>query len=104
MKKVLILTFMVPFIAVASIGPSEINLRETWGVQGTRGDVIFKHEFHQDNNSCTDCHKTDEGGKFKPEGEIKGMTNKNAAHKFCWTCHQSKHLPAVKRCDKCHTK
>jgi len=95
-------------IAVAVDAPANINLQDAWREtigKTTQKAVILDHALHQKNNKCTDCHKTDEGGNFTPPGEIKGMNEKNAAHKFCWLqCHEEKKVAVKKVCTKCHTK
>ena len=116
MKKGLVRNFLVALVvlsfaavaAVAADTPETINLKEAWADKigkPTQKAVIFDHALHQKNNQCTDCHETDQGGKFTPPGEIKLQTEKNAAHKFCWTtCHIEKNVSVKKVCTKCHTK
>ena len=115
MKKVLlgtiVLTFVCAIAAWAVESPEFIDLREAWGdaiLTKTQKTVVFKHAFHQEKNKdvgCTKCHATDQGGKFIPAGDIKGMNDSNGAHKFCWyTCHEAKNVHVKKTCTKCHTK
>ncbi len=112
-KKGLLALMVLAFTAALAVAatpdaPATINLKEAWNVNPegkAQKAVIFDHALHQKNNTCTDCHATDQGGKFTPPGEIKGMNDKNAAHKFCWTtCHVEKKVSVGKTCTKCHTK
>ena len=112
-KKVLLALVILSFAGVAAVTaadvPASINLKDAWSAsldsKTTQKAVIFDHALHQKDGKCTDCHATDQGGKFTPPGEIKGMNDKNAAHKFCWTtCHEEKKVSVKKVCTKCHTK
>ena len=108
MKKsiLLVLAFAFATVAFAAVdnGPEKINLKVEWKPdKDSQKSVIFDHAFHQTNNTCTECHATDEGGKFRPAGEIAAMTEKNVAHSWCWTCHNDKKVSVKKICTKCHT-
>ncbi len=110
MKKVsMLLVLSLAFAAVvfAQTVPADkqvINLKEAWAVEGKQKAVMFKHDTHSKNLTCDSCHSTPEGGnKFKPEGNIKGTNDKNAAHKLCWDCHKTqKPDPVKKTCKTCH--
>ncbi|MDR2884769.1 MAG: cytochrome c family protein [Deferribacteraceae bacterium] len=113
MKKLIVMFFMFSFlfalVAVAqeNKGPETINLKESWKVEGKKEAVVFNHALHQDpknNNTCTSCHATEEGGKFVPAGEIKGANDKNPAHANCWPCHLERKTSVGKTCTKCHVK
>jgi c(7)-type cytochrome triheme protein len=103
---VAVIFVLVTIAAAVDNGPATINLREAWSVEAVKQkgkDVVFDHAFHQTNNECTECHETAAGGKWKPQGEIKEMNEKNAAHKYCWDCHTKKDVKQVKKvCTKCH--
>lgn len=107
MKKtlVMIVTLLISVsFAVAATAPKTVNLKEAWGLTaGKQKAVIFDHDVHSTQNKCTDCHDSDEGGKFQPAGEIAGNNDKNAAHNYCWTCHTKQGVKVGKTCTKCHT-
>lgn len=87
-------------------GNETFNLKKRWlDGEGKMPAVMFPHSFHQEKNEyqCIRCHDSYDGGLFKPEGVIAGTTYKNAAHNFCWTCHESKGVVRVAHtCYRCH--
>lgn len=116
MKKIILLVMAALFtfaaIAYAQTVPADkvqINLKEAWNVKQTQKGVMFNHETHlaKLNNKCDSCHSTPEGNsKITLTGDIKGANANNAAHKFCWTCHDKIEKPNKtpgKTCTKCHT-
>lgn len=112
MKKISLLTVMLIFafsaIVFAQTIPADkatINLKEAWKVEGKQKPVIFKHQDHADKMSCDKCHSTPNGGDKKTfTAEIKGNTDKNPAHKWCWDCHKAQPKDPVKKsCNKCHS-
>ena len=100
----IVMLLFASFTVMAAVDPgaASINLKTAWSVEGKQKDVVFDHVFHQTNNECTECHDTAEGGNFTPPGEFKGMDQKNAAHNFCWPCHNDKKVSVKKVCTKCH--
>lgn len=116
MKRIILLTMAALFtfavIAYAQTVPADkvqINLKEAWNVQQTQKGVVFDHNAHlaKLNNKCDSCHSSPNGGtKIELSGEVKGANANNAAHKFCWTCHDKTPKPNKtpgKTCTKCHT-
>lgn len=114
MKKVFLLVSVLVFtfsaIVFAQTIPADkmnINLKETWAVEGNQKPVIFKHEVHTVTGklACDKCHKDPKGGdKIVLEGKIAGTTDKNPAHNLCWTCHKAQNPDPVKKvCTKCHS-
>ncbi|MDR2870199.1 MAG: cytochrome C [Deferribacteraceae bacterium] len=105
-KAILIISIMVATVAFAYAAvavPDKVNLKTAWGVEGKQKAVTFDHALHSNTNTCTECHATDAGGKWKPTGTIAGMNNKNPAHQFCWeSCHVEKKVSVGKVCTKCH--
>lgn len=99
---VLAMVFATVTFAIAA-SPDKINLQTAWETGTKQKAVIFDHVTHQGNNQCTDCHATADGGKFKPEGDMVAVNDKNVAHKFCWDCHTEKNVSVKKTCTKCHT-
>lgn len=116
MKKVILLAMAALFAFAATsyaqqppADKMQINLKEAWGVKATQKGVLFNHTTHlaKLNNKCDSCHSSPQGGtKIALQGEIKGANNKNAAHNFCWSCHDKYPKPnntPGKTCTKCHT-
>jgi hypothetical protein len=108
MKKIIVFSVVCLFSIVTMAlavdnGAAEINLKDTWKVEGKQKPVIFPHATHQSNNECVECHATAEGGNFALPGTIAGQNEENAAHNFCWTCHTKKNNTKVKKiCTRCH--
>ncbi|PLX66350.1 MAG: cytochrome C [Denitrovibrio sp.] len=119
MKKlavIMLIVFSMALVAIAADkGPETINLAEKWGLETKKSPVIFDHAKHQQNNTCTDCHATAEGGAlvsggktFDPKamvasGELKKGGTKNDVHdELCWKCHKEKKVPKGKSCKTCH--
>ena len=116
MKKIILLAIAALFafgaIAYAQTVPADklqIKLNEAWNVKQTQKGVLFNHETHiaKLNNKCDSCHSSPQGGtKIQLQGEIKCANANNAAHKFCWSCHDKTpkpNKPPGKTCTKCHT-
>lgn len=116
MKKVILLAMAALFtfaaIVYAQTVPADkmqINLKEAWKAKQTQKGVLFNHATHlaKLNNKCESCHSSPQGAtKIKLDGDIKGANANNAAHKFCWSCHDKTPKPNKtpgKTCTKCHT-
>ena len=116
MKKVILLVmasmFVFSAIVYAQTVPANnvrMNLKEEWGVKGGQKAVFFDHTSHVATLKCDSCHSSatpKAGDKVKVTGDIKGANINNAAHKFCWTCHDQQPKPNKtpgKTCTKCHT-
>ena len=114
-KKSFIMVVFLSLICVPLLYSKDIiddNGNETWDLKerwlddkGKMPHVMFPHTFHQVKNDyvCTKCHDSDDGGPFTPPGEIKGIDYSNAAHHFCWSCHQTNNVTQVGHtCSKCH--
>ncbi|MDE7315974.1 MAG: hypothetical protein K2N11_09795, partial [Mucispirillum sp.] len=99
MKKIILLTMaaLLAFVAIAyaqtvPADKLQIKLNEAWNVKQTQKGVLYNHEPHIKalNNKCDSCHSSPQGAtKIQLQGEIKGANANNAAHKFCWTCHDN---------------
>ncbi len=112
MKKISVLAVMlvlafsaVVFAQTIPADKATIDLKAAWKVEGKQKAVIFKHQTHADKVSCDKCHSTPNGGDKKTFAEpIKGNTDKNPAHAWCWGCHkEQKPDPVKKSCAKCHS-
>jgi len=92
MKRLLAAALLIAFSVSTAIAADTLVL------QNKIGKVVFPHKMHQEmlQQDCTLCH-----GKNKP-GKIEGF-NKDAAHKLCKGCHETKKAGPVK-CYDCHKK
>ena len=78
MKRLLAAALLIAFSVSTAIAADTLVL------QNKIGKVVFAHKMHQEMlQDCTLCH-----GKNKP-GKIEGF-NKDAAHKLCKGCHETK--------------
>ena len=105
MKRVLLIISIIAMtfaLAYAAAEPDTVNLKEAWQVEGKQKAVTFDHKLHTTKNDCTECHATAEGGKWRPESDIAGNNQKNAAHNLCWTCDTEMKVTVGKTCTKCH--
>ncbi len=90
MKKFLAAALMVAFAANSAIAADVVVLK------AKIGDVTFNHKKHSaDPASCKGCH-----GDAKP---AKLTLTKDAAHKLCKGCHETKKAGPTK-CGECHKK
>lgn len=89
MKKVLAAIMMVVFAVSGALAADEVILK------AKNGDVKFNHKKHSASGDCKACH-----GEAKP---AKLDLNKDAAHKLCKGCHETKKAGPTK-CGECHKK
>jgi cytochrome c553 len=90
MKKLLAVAMMIAFAASAAFAADTVVMK------AKNGDVTFNHKKHSaDPASCKSCH-----GDAKP-GKL--TLDKEAAHKLCKGCHESKKAGPTK-CGECHKK
>jgi len=90
MKKLLAAALMVVFAATAALAADTVVMK------AKNGDVTFNHAKHSaDPASCKACH-----GDAKP-GKL--TLGKDAAHKLCKGCHETKKAGPTK-CGECHKK
>ena len=90
MKKVLAIVLMVLFV-VASVAVAE----DMMTMKAKTGDVTFNHKVHGDSVGCPACHGEGTPGKL--------TLGKDAAHKLCKGCHDTKKSGPTK-CMDCHKK
>ncbi len=87
----------------ANNGPTTINLKEAFTVEGKKKAVIFPHQQHQGKFSCDSCHTSKEGGDAMRVELTKKDGYKNDFHKkLCWPCHIEQKVPKGKSCSTCH--
>jgi len=132
-KKVLICSFAVAFLCLASFsladnGPAEMVLQAEKDVAKKPKPAVFPHAKHQQFAGCADCHHTAVDGKKvvysegmeiqkcetchnSEAGMQKGLDSfKDVAHKTCKDCHKesAKAKPELaekfKGCMPCHPK
>ena len=90
MKKLLAAALMVIFAATAALAADTVVMK------AKNGNVTFDHKKHSaDPASCKACH-----GETKP-GKL--TLGKDAAHKLCKGCHETKKAGPTK-CGDCHKK
>jgi predicted CXXCH cytochrome family protein len=90
MKKLLAAALMVAFAASAAIAaPESVTLK------AKNGNVTFNHKTHSASGDCKACH-----GEGTP---AKLTLGKDAAHKLCKGCHETKKAGPTK-CGECHKK
>ncbi|HSQ78700.1 MAG TPA: cytochrome c3 family protein [Nitrospirota bacterium] len=90
MKKVLAIVLMVLFVvASAAVAADMITM------SAKTGDVTFNHKVHGDSVGCKACHGEGTPGKL--------TLGKDAAHKLCKGCHDTKKAGPTK-CMDCHKK
>ncbi len=93
MKKVLAAALLVMFAASAALAAAA---PETVSLKAKNGNVTFNHKKHSvDPASCKGCH-----GEGTP---AKLTLDKDAAHKLCKGCHETKKAGPTK-CGECHKK
>lgn len=91
MKKVLAAAIMVVFAASGAMAAAP----ETVVMKAKNGDVTFNHTKHSAGMDCKTCH-----GEGAP---AKLTLGKDAAHKLCKGCHETKKAGPTK-CGDCHKK
>jgi predicted CXXCH cytochrome family protein len=92
MKKVLAAAMLVVFAASAAFAaapPEKVSMK------AKNGDVTFNHKKHSAAGDCKVCH-----GEGAP---AKLTLDKDAAHKLCRGCHDTKKAGPTK-CGECHKK
>ncbi|ABQ28267.1 cytochrome c3 family protein [Geotalea uraniireducens] len=89
MKKVLAVALMVAFAASAAFAADTVVLK------AKNGNVTFDHKKHSATGDCKSCH-----GEGTP---AKLTLGKDAAHKLCKGCHETKKAGPTK-CGECHKK
>lgn len=89
MKKVLAVALMVAFAASAAFAADTVVLK------AKNGNVTFDHKKHSASGDCKSCH-----GEGTP---AKLTLGKDAAHKLCKGCHETKKAGPTK-CGECHKK
>lgn len=89
MKKVLAVALMVAFAASAAFAADTVVLK------AKNGNVTFDHKKHSATGDCKTCH-----GEGTP---AKLTLGKDAAHKLCKGCHETKKAGPTK-CGECHKK
>lgn len=89
MKKVLAVVLMVAFSASAAFAA------DTVVIKAKNGNVTFDHKKHSAAGDCKACH-----GEGTP---AKLTLGKDAAHKLCKGCHETKKAGPTK-CGECHKK
>lgn len=89
MKKVLAVALMVAFAASAAFAADTVVLK------AKNGNVTFNHKKHSATGDCKSCH-----GEGTP---AKLTLGKDAAHKLCKGCHETKKAGPTK-CGECHKK
>ncbi|ACM18981.1 cytochrome c, 3 heme-binding sites [Geotalea daltonii FRC-32] len=89
MKKVLAVVLMVAFSASAAFAADTVVMK------AKNGNVTFDHKKHSASGDCKSCH-----GEGTP---AKLTLGKDAAHKLCKGCHETKKAGPTK-CGECHKK
>jgi predicted CXXCH cytochrome family protein len=89
MRKFAVALMVVFFAASAATAADTVVLK------AKNGDVTFDHKKHSSSGDCKSCH-----GEATP-GKI--ALGKDAAHKLCKGCHESKKAGPTK-CGDCHKK
>lgn len=89
MKKVLAAAIMVVFAASAVMAADTVVLK------AKNGNVTFNHKAHSASGDCKACHGEAAPGKL--------TLGKDAAHKLCKGCHETKKAGPTK-CGECHKK
>lgn len=89
MKKVLAVALMVAFAASAAFAADTVVLK------AKNGNITFNHKKHSATGDCKNCH-----GEGTP---AKLTLGKDAAHKLCKGCHETKKAGPTK-CGECHKK
>ena len=89
MKKVVAAVLMVVFAASAAFAADTVILK------AKNGNVTFDHKKHSTSMDCKSCHGEGTPGKL--------TLGKDAAHKLCKGCHETKKAGPTK-CGECHKK
>ncbi len=89
MRKALVVVMLVLFVAAAAGAADMITMKSK------TGDVTFNHKVHGDKDGCKACHGEGTPGKL--------TLGKDAAHKLCKGCHETKKAGPTK-CFDCHKK
>ena len=89
MRKFLAAALLVVFAASAAFAADTVVLK------AKNGNVTFDHKKHSASGDCKGCH-----GDGTP---AKLALGKDAAHKLCKGCHESKKMGPTK-CGECHKK
>lgn len=89
MRKFAVALMVVFFAASAATAADTVVLK------AKNGDVTFDHKKHSSSGDCKACHGEGTPGKI--------TLGKDAAHKLCKGCHESKKAGPGK-CGECHKK
>lgn len=89
MKKLVVAVLMILFVA------SLAGAADMMTIKTKQGDVTFNHKVHGESLKCNTCHTKGEPGKL--------TLGRDAAHKLCKGCHETKKAGPVK-CFDCHKK
>ncbi len=89
MRKVLVVVVMVLFVAAVAGAADMVTMKSK------TGDVTFNHKVHGEKDGCKACHGEGTPGKL--------TLGKDAAHKLCKGCHETKKAGPAK-CFDCHKK
>ena len=89
MRKFAVALMVVFFAASAATAADTVVLK------AKNGDVTFDHKKHSSSGDCKACHGEGTPGKI--------TLGKDAAHKLCKGCHESKKSGPTK-CGDCHKK
>jgi hypothetical protein len=93
MKKLLAAVLLVAFAAAGAFAADEMK-----SLKAKNGDVTINHTKHAQPGSCKACHGVD-----APVVPAKITLEKDAAHKLCKGCHETKKAGPTK-CGECHKK
>ena len=89
MKRVLAAAVLVMFAAAPGFAADTVVLK------AKNGNISFNHKAHSATNDCKTCHGEGTPGKL--------TLGKDAAHKLCKGCHETKKQGPTK-CGECHKK
>ena len=89
MKKLIVAAAMVAFAASSALAADTVVMK------AKNGDVTFNHKAHGAAGGCKACHGEGAPGKL--------TLGKDAAHKLCKGCHETKKAGPTK-CVDCHKK
>ncbi|GFE57184.1 cytochrome c3 family protein [Geobacter sp. AOG1] len=89
MKRILAGVLMVAFAATTAAAADTVTMK------AKNGDVTFNHKGHSAAMECKECHGAGNPGKL--------TLGKDAAHKLCKGCHETKKQGPTK-CGECHKK
>ncbi len=89
MKKLIVAAAMVAFAASTALAADTVVMK------AKNGNVTFNHKEHSAAGDCKACHGEGTPGKL--------TLGKDAAHKLCKGCHETKKAGPTK-CGDCHKK